>query len=202
MANADLAEKIAALKIYIILCIKSSNFTDGNYSCAMTYDSFVELASLSRSSVRKGLLRLESMGLISSSGIKSKRYQVLNLTRSGWCKLPVKGFIHDDQTIESFKMFLNRYPHELNALKLYLYLLSIRVNDEYFSEVSFSKITKKTGIQFKDIKPALGFMNTIGLLDNQQVILSESSSVSKYNVVVRYYLSNNSLLVRSDRLFR
>lgn len=201
-SNINLAEKISALKIYAILCIKANNLNEEKYSCVMTYDSLMELAFLSRSSVSKGLKLLGSLGLIESFGVRTKRYTIPNLYKSGWCKLPVKGFMKDDKNIESFKMFHNRYPHELNALKLYLYLLSIRDNDENFSEVSFKKITTKTGIKFQEISPALGFMNVIGLLDGKYVLLPESSTVSKYDSVVRYYLSNNGNLVNKDKARR
>ncbi len=199
-ANIHLAEKISALKIYVILCIKANDLNDEKYSCVMTYDSLMELAFLSRSSVSKGLKLLCSLGLIESVGVRTKRYTIHNLYRNGWCKLPVKGFMKDDRNIDSFKMFHNRYPHELNALKLYLYLLSIRDNDESFSEVSFKKITTKTGVKFKDISPALGFMNVIGLLDGKYILLPESSTVSKYDSVVRYYLSNNRNLVNKEKV--
>lgn len=201
-SNVDLAEKISALKIYLIFCIKSSCSDEGVFSCSITYDKLMELASISRSSVSKGLKLLTKIGLISCLGIRSKKYVVPNLYRSGWCKIPVKGFMKDDKNIDSFRMFHNRYPHELNAIKLYLYFLSIRNNDEFGSEVSFRKITAKTGVKFSEIKPALGFMSVIGLLDSKHIILPESNSISKYDVVFRYYLSNNKNLVKPDKVFR
>ena len=139
-SNVDLAEKISALKIYLIFCIKSSCSDEGVFSCSITYDKLMELASISRSSVSKGLKLLTKIGLISCLGIRSKKYVVPNLYRSGWCKIPVKGFMKDDKNIDSFRMFHNRYPHELNAIKLYLYFLSIRNNDEFGSEVRIPAI--------------------------------------------------------------
>jgi hypothetical protein len=198
--NVNLAEKISALKIYVILCIKANDLNGSQYSCVMTYDSLMELAFLSRSSVSKGLKLLHSLKLIESCGVRTKRYTITNLYRNGWCKLPVKGFMRDDANIESFKMFHNRYSHELNAIKLYLYLLSIRSNKESFSEVSFGKIKEKTGVKIQEISPALGFMNVIGLLDSKCVLLPESLSVSKEDSVVRYYLSNNQNLVNKEKV--
>lgn len=200
-SNIELAKKIAALKIYIIFCIKANKCSEIDYSCSMTYDELIESVSLSRSSIHKGLQHLISLGLIKGEGIRTKKYFILNLNKSGWCKIPVSGFISDYGVIESFKMFHNRYAHELNSLKLYLYLLSIRDNEERFSEVSFRKITIKTGIKHSEIKPALSFLNIIGLLEKSFVVLSESSSISKTEVVARYYMSNSSNLVKRDRAF-
>lgn len=53
-------------------------------------------------------------------------------------------------------------------LKLVVYLLAIRGNDDEHSEVSLSKITSKIGVNYKDIFPALTLLKVLGLVSDFQ----------------------------------
>lgn len=176
--HCDIADKISAIKLFIIFCIKMEHGKDGRFTCSLTYEQLTDLASLSRSSIRKGIVFLESQGIIYSEGVKSKRYIVNNVGVGGWCKLPMKPLMINCDEIEPFKILFNRYEHELNSLKLYLYLLSVRDNESFFSEVTVGTINIRTGIPVRGVRRAFSFLQTLGLLDSAEEVISGTCVVS------------------------
>lgn len=194
-AHRDVAKKISAIKIFIIFCIKMEHGKDGRFTCSLTYDQLTALASLSRTSVRKGILFLEENKIILSEGVKRKLYIVNNVGVSGWCKVPTKALMNNADEIEPFKILFNRYDHELNALKLYLYLLSIRDNESGFSEVSIGKISIRTGIHIKEVRRSFSFLQTLSLLDSVTEVVGGVSDTREDEALFRFLITCGSDLV-------
>jgi hypothetical protein len=80
--------------------------------------------------------------------------------------LPKHELIKKDFQISAFCAFTQRYRHERDALKVFLYLLSIRSNSKRYVDVSRGVISKKTGVEFSNLDGALGFLRSVGLLNN------------------------------------
>ncbi|MBS2381330.1 hypothetical protein KFY88_25940, partial [Salmonella enterica subsp. enterica serovar 1,4,[5],12:i:-] len=109
---------------------------------------------------------------------KKKKYYLMGVKRTGkvfletrfkssqgyWAKLPFAGFVDSAGRITAFESMSNRSPVELNSLKLFIYLLSIRAKDQVSVSVTLSKIRSKLDISFQDIMIAIGFMQSIGML--------------------------------------
>lgn len=141
--------------------------TEREYVADATYDDLEHLTGLSRSLISQGLARLIELGRINTAGTNQKRIYVLRWPDlSGrWFKLPCRALVGGGQTgIAAFKTFTLRSKHELNALKLYLYLASVRDNLKQFSEVSYELIHQRIGISERDIRRAINVLTASGLL--------------------------------------
>jgi hypothetical protein len=159
-----ISQDIAALKIFMAFCFLAKE-VDGGFKVKATYDVLSKFCCLSRSLISKGLQKLKSEKIITVEGVKDKTYTLQGDSYKGWCKLPQRDLSKDDLTFPFMASFLNRYEDERSALKLYLYLLSVRSNQEEFTDVSYKKIEKKTGISILHISAASQFLVSIGLLD-------------------------------------
>lgn len=193
---------IAAMKLYILLAIKiKTHGIDGWVS--LTYDEMTEIAGLSRTLVSSGIKRLLMLRLIIIDGAKKKRYQITqHQTYNGWTKIPARPLFNESGVITAFSSFHNRYDYELNALKLFLYLLYIRSNYNTYSVVTNAKIFQKTGMSYSQIHAAIGFMTACGLLVNRKLEteggnpLYEDENMQSY----RYELLGGRLLAKGGAM--
>lgn len=133
----------------------------------ISYDGLEEATGLSRSLIRQGLARLEALRLVRPEGSAQKRLYVLPQAPGRWFKLPCRA-VMNREGIAAFKTFNLRSKHELNALKLYLYLADIRDRDKAHSEASYETIFKRLDIPERDIRRAINILTTSGLLAKVQ----------------------------------
>lgn len=170
----NVGAKISALMVYIALGMSSDEDESGSHRIlfsSLTYDDIQVLTGLSRPSITKGIGVLEALGLIEQTiNGRSASYKFCgyNFTR-GWCKIPVKSLIektYNELKIKPFYHFSKRSLVELYALKLYLYLLAIRGNDNPYSAVSYEKISEQTAIPRKNIRKAGSYLLSCGLLSD------------------------------------
>jgi len=172
--QASAARDVAALMIYVVLLFIrkdrtvnrvvlgiETNWTE--YAADITYDGLVQATGLSRSLIRQGLERLELLGLIRSSGSRQTRQYVFPQQPGRWFKLPCRAVMTRDG-VAAFKTFSLRSKHELNAMKLYLYLADVRDRDKNHTEVSYEMIFKRLDIPERDIRRAINVLNASGLL--------------------------------------
>ena len=167
-ANKNVAVNIAVIKIYILICIRLAPSDNPKNSCAITYDEISSVANLSRTVISGALKWLIANNIIEATGRRVRIYTIPNYNNPGWCKFPIRDVVDKGGEINFFKMISNRHPVELHALKLLVYLLAIRGNDDEYSEVSLSKIISKIGINYKDIFPALTLLKVLGLVSDFQ----------------------------------
>lgn len=174
----DISTGIAAMKIYILICLTSNSDESGNYCSSLTYDQISKYASLSRKLISSGFKKLDKLGLLAFEGKKKKRYYLIGVKRTGnvflegrfkqshgyWAKLPYIGLVDSAGRITAFESMSNRSLVELNSLKLFVYLLSIRSKDDASINVTLAKISSKLGISFQDAMLAISFMQSIGML--------------------------------------
>jgi hypothetical protein len=217
----NISTDIASLKIYMYLClfaqpIKHSKITkvpgylspDGEdkvqkieevvLTSECTYDQISDGCGLSRLLVSRGLKKLISTGLIlNSGGTRKKIYQIKGEVNRNWCKLPKRKLVALDRKIGPFRALKNRYQHELEALKLFLYLISIRPNSEKYTDVSKEKIIVATSIDLYDIDSAVKLLLGIGMLENVKsrgyTKGFDSSHAEKYKLA-RYFVISSGML--------
>lgn len=191
--NNKVSDDIAALKIFITLCFFSKEVLHSNghgvsrkFEAKITYDQIIEMCSLSRSLVSRGIKKLKSINLIEVSGVRSKTYILRGSPSSGWCKLPKRALVKNDEKMPALSGLFNRYPHERNALKLFLYIVSCRSNSKRYVDLSRGIISKRTGIKIDEIDAALGLLCSINLISLVEDMgycarLKHGKFVSDYN---------------------
>lgn len=221
--NTSVSTDIAALKIFIYFCMKAErvksvnesfnlkhgiNFYQEHLKFEATYDEISEACKLSRALIARGIRKLVNSLQLDKIGSTKKVVYNCGFHYSGWFKLPCRPLLAMDNKVSSFLLLGNRDRMERDALKLYLYLLSVRSNQSVVTAVSHAAITNATGMASKDLEIAEVFLVKIGLLDGiknlglkrsrkawgyQEQYVYEYSFVGSYhlNKVVKYVQSDN-----------
>lgn len=212
---------IAALKIFLYLCLFSEpvkrkkqvlasewlperirhNTTTvvTQAEASITYDAISAGCSLSRKMVSEGLKKLISLRLIIKEGTTRKiRYVIQGSLDSGWAKLPKRELIKLNQEVEAFHSIKNRYDYERDAIKLFIYLLTVRTNRYHYIDVSRGKISQATGIELLKIDECLGYLTGLGLIEKveTQGYTTRGTHSIEENKLHRYYVAGSSGLVQ------
>lgn len=186
------SDDIAALKIFIALCFFSKEVDSSagqnfirNFEAKVTYEQIIEMCSLSRALVSRGIKKLKSVNLVTVKGVRSKTYILRGSTNGWWCKLPKRALVKNDEKMPALYAFLNRYPNERDALKLFLYIISCRSNSKRYVDLTRGTIAEKTGIVLDNIDAALGVLTNTGLMSivedrGYKAQLARSKKVSSY----------------------
>lgn len=193
------AAKTAALMLYIAITMKSSE-EPGMSPVKITYNRLSEMTGISRELIREGITILESLEMISVEKVgRNNIYRLINKRmKGGWCKIPVKPLMTEDgKVISPFKELRLRRKIELHAIKIFLYLASVRDNHTEFSVASYETIRKAIGASDKDISRALTLLSIIGLLAR---VSSEKAEDNKVNQPNRYYLIGYKSFARSSEI--
>lgn len=193
------AGKTAALMIYIAITMKASEEA-GMRPVKITYSRLSEMTGVSRELVREGITILEKLEMVSVEKVgRNNIYTLINKrSKGGWCKIPVKPIMTEDgKVISPFKELRLRRKIELHAIKIFLYLASVRDNHTEFSLASYERIRKAIGISDKDISRALALLSIIGLLAR---VSSEKAEDNKVNQPNRYYLVGYKSFARSSEI--
>ncbi len=165
--------------------------TTTQHFAELTYDDFEHLTGLSRSLIRQGLLRLTEMGLVQAQGSRQQREYILAWPGGRWFKLPCRAILRRDG-IAPFKTFTLRTKHELNAMKLYLYLADVRNRSTFHSEVSYEVIRERLGTPERDIRRAINVLTAAGLLARVQ---RETERAASYWGPNKYFLTGYQDLI-------
>lgn len=199
------AHKVAALKIFLALSmcaekeeVYNSDFDDYStrYAAQLTYERLGVLTALSRNSISEGIKILIDLEVINVhiEGRKSI-YQFCGFTGDGhWSKLPCQALLsRDGKRIEALHKLKLRSKIELYALKMYLYLCTVRDNKTPYASASFEKINEQTSIPEKDIPRTHAYLSGIGLIALVEKRQNDNSK-SKANLPNAYYLTGYSQL--------
>ncbi|MGN2615427.1 hypothetical protein [Aliivibrio fischeri] len=212
-SGKEVSNDIAALKLFIILCLlakqvnrSSGRVIDDVCEVRATYDQLTEMCSLSRALVSRGLKKLHSIGLISSAGVRSKTYTIYGGAYRGWCKLPKRAIVKNEEKVPAMEAFHNRYSHERDALKCFLYLLASRSNSKTYVDLSRGTISKQTGIPLDAIDGAIGFLHSISLISKvedkgylvRSIQREQSERLHRYWVVGSSSLNYKTYCIESE----
>ncbi|HED3891836.1 TPA: hypothetical protein R4229_004298 [Morganella morganii] len=192
----DTAKAIAALKIYLTFCLFSKENNSGQRTVELTFTNLCKIASLSRSLVNEGLKILYAKGLIKniSPTVRKKIYtvDVLESHDDGWCKLPFKGVVGEDKKISAFQSMHNRYPFELLALQVYMYLLYARDNRTEYTLARKKTICSKLECKLPDLNKAITYLIHIGLLDKAVKKAVEQHPIELFHDSYYFYMTTGS----------
>lgn len=192
---------IAALLIYIVLCLKKEDVEDDEGNplgvARVSYTQLEDMAGLSRSMVSKGIETLRQLNLVQveKDGRENVYWIVGYNPHRGWAKMPCRVLLNKEgNQIPAFRLFNKRSKDELNALKIFLLMICIRHNHESFSMCSYEKIYEKSGIPEKEIRRAVAFLLNARLLSN---IDKTQKDGSKQNEPNKYYIQGHACFFRS-----
>lgn len=163
------SDRIAALMIYIVLVQHANDSITAEFSelglCRLTYERLSNITGLSKAKISGGIQVLKELDIVAVllSG-RSNIYKVVDFGHhNGWAKLPCKGMYSKDlQRIPVFHEFKLRSKVELNALKLYLVILSLRSNSTNYANIGYEKIRLYSGIAQNDIRSAVSLLISQG----------------------------------------
>ena len=186
-ANSDTGDA-AALKLYMALAMFASFRPAPTAPVAgavrLTFSDLEQLCDISRRYIARGLRRLEATAHISIHCVgKAHRYVLADYEQTGWAKLPRAHLLEDQR----FRGVGIRGALHLDALKLYLALVSFRANDSCQVLLSYDKIEHYTGIARPHIRRAIDV-----LLNHEWV------SMSSHTLEARPQQPMNIYVLRGD----
>lgn len=205
-SNKGISIDIAALKVFIALCLNATTITRKELKAnsktwdfydflevRMTYDAIHTATTLSRKLISQGLKKLEELEIIVKEGNKRNiRYILARNLKGGWCKLPKRDLMTRDGAIKGFSNSLHRYDHERCALKIFLVLISFRNNNESFTQLKRGTICKKTNIDFDQLEQGINHLRSMGWIQNVESDFKEVSAKewvnSQKDLIDRYYV--------------
>lgn len=163
---------------------------------AASYDDLHAATGLSRKLISQGLQRLQELNLVTPTGSHQKRRYRLTWSNGGWFKLPCQAIVRSG-VILPFQNLTLRSPHELYALKIYLYLAARRDNHKAFSLASYETIAASTKVSERHIRKALLTLTLCGLMVNINRSREDGDKVYGPNM---YYLAGYHQLFKGAAL--
>jgi hypothetical protein len=165
IASATTGAAIAALKLYIGLCLKA-NFkasdTLQSGSVKLSIARLAEIVGLSKPTTIAGTKLLESLDLVKNL---SGRPTVFRLTsydqdKVSWTKLP-SAYLYGNSTVivERIAQLGNRGYARQHSLQMYLYLASIRNRASLKATVSYDRLSEVLKIDRNDISRAISMLS-------------------------------------------
>lgn len=186
----DRGNSIAALKLYIGLLVKTNNMSsDPEYGkSTWSITEIQKSTGLSREKIVTAGRILEEYRLIDidrKNGAKNI-YKIVGYEINSWGKIP-KGMFRLITGGDTLKQITTRSKAGLNALKLYIYLVSCYDSKFGYSQPGYYTIENKTGIIRNEIKRALSMLINLELIVIEHEI-PDSKSGNPYNTPNRYYI--------------
>lgn len=161
---------IAALKIYLAICLKAEfNETDrlpaGSAQLSLT--ALCELLDLSRPMVVDGLKLLVEWKIVARIGGRPTILKIIGFDEPPyWVKLPKRPLYgsKSEDAIEALVQLPNRKRSTLHALQLYLYLASIRDKHTNMANLSYDQGAATLGISRNHFSLAVSLVTAAGLV--------------------------------------
>lgn len=160
---------IAALLLLITLSIRLNQarrpgtFDQNQHAnvVAVTWKDLQKSVGVAPATLGKAISLLEAWGAIAVKKVgRSAHYQLVGVETVGhWCKLPQTFLEANGDPVSRFKDLPGTLLG-LNALKLYVVLIALRSSHYETTALSFTAITKWTGIRREDIRKAWGFLES------------------------------------------
>lgn len=175
------AQNTAALITLLVI----AHHADADTGIArLRYDDIEEAASLSRSLVSAALDCLEAAKLIVREPEGRSTLALTAFNQTPWGQLPAKA-LYSHGRISAFADFKLRRPAELDALKLYLLIVSRRSTGLNMTILTYDAIESYSGIPRANIKRGLSLLSSHGLIYIEHLPrqAGEPGAVSGYRLV-------------------
>ena len=163
---SQLGISITALKLYVSIVSAVRHVptpeSPGLGLVVLSYSELERRADIARGMIRPALSMLEPL-VKTIRGGRVSAYEVSNypqLREGGWAKIPW-GYIEKNGIM---RIFSARSRSSLSALKLYLVLLTFRMNEISEARVTYQTIAKYTGLPRNDIRAGTSRLIDAGLI--------------------------------------
>lgn len=195
-ASTQPGEVIAALKLYIALCLKANyNKKEGLPSTGCVKANLTQLGKLvgmSRPMIIRGINMLERWGVIEKLGGRPAIYHIRDYESAPyWTKLP-KQYLYggyDRDKVSAILALPNRLRSTVDALQLYLYLAAVRDRFTEKAKVTYPKIYSVLHLDRNQISHAISNLTGSGLIT---VRLEDFDEKSKKMPCNAYWLRGSS----------
>lgn len=161
---AQQGDVIAALKLYIAICLKAEFYETDRLpagSAQLSLTLLCELLDLSRPMVVAGLRLLVEWNVIVRTGGRPTILQIVGFDEPKyWAKLPKRPLYGSkkEDSVQALMQLPNRRRSTLHALQLYLYLASIRDKYTNMAKLSYDLGAKTLGISRNQFTAALSLL--------------------------------------------
>jgi len=162
---------IAAVLVLIALSIRLNQSHKGKFeagavrstSVSVTFEDLRQMTGLAKTSISGALMLLQGLGAIHMERVgRANSYELLGLAQGGgWRQLPQGWLLKRDGAFKLKQIPRNRLA--LNALKVYLLLIYLRNSEHNTTSVSFTSITRWTGVRREDLPNALSTLSMMQL---------------------------------------
>lgn len=153
-------EGLAALMTLMVIAQHADQETG---EVKITYDKLHRATGLSRTTIAAGLGLLETRFI--ERGDRQSEFRLRDFDPfRGYALLPTKPLYNAKYQIDFFHELKLRRQVELNAIKLYLLIVSRRDRNNNLAHVTYDKIEEYSGIHHDDIKGAVSFLAGNGMI--------------------------------------
>ncbi|OTP70436.1 hypothetical protein [Caballeronia sordidicola] len=170
IAGAPTGTAIAALKLYIALCLKANFAKTKEFPSSgcvkRSITQLCTLTGLSRPVVIAGLRQLQAWRIIECLGGRPAVYHVTDYDKAPyWAKLP-SGHLFDGYPGEVVRIsqIPNRGVGTLHALQLYLYVASVRDRHSHKAKVTYPRFQSVLGFDRNEIAHAITLVGAYELV--------------------------------------
>jgi Mn-dependent DtxR family transcriptional regulator len=204
--DKDASTDAAALKLFIYFCLFSEHYDASEsahkdicfsgMSSTASYQDMQSKCGISKHFASKGVKKLMALGLLIRKG-KSPNFEfIIKMDREDrWCKLPKRCLLTKKGEIKPFLDMSSTHKNERDALKVFIYLLAIKHNQESITNVSVGKISQKTGVAPERLDSVVSTLYQSGLLSSRS-----SASYSNTNNIPIEKQTHSYKLIGSDSL--
>lgn len=157
-------DAIAALKLYIAICLKAEFHETDRLpagSAQLSLTSLTELVDLSKPMVIAGLKLLAEWNIVVSDGGRPAILRIVEYADSKyWVKIPMRQLYgsKNEARVQTLIHLPNRRRGTLHALQLYLYLASIRDKNSNMATLSYEQGMRTLGISRNYFSSALSML--------------------------------------------
>lgn len=165
IGEADTGAAIAALKLYIALCVKANYKPTTTFATPgmvrLSVDRLCTLTGVSKPMTIAGLRLIQTWGLIQCHGGRPAVYELVEYdTAPYWTKLPCNQLYAgwNQNHLGALETMGNRGETRLHALQAYLYLASIRDKSSLKARVAYTQFSNVLGISRNELSSAISML--------------------------------------------
>jgi hypothetical protein len=188
--SAPQGDAIAALKLYIALCLKANFHPTETLDAGcvqLSLTSLCELVDVSRPMVVAGLKLLAEWGIVAPERGRPTILRIVNyMDTAYWVKLPKRPLYgaKDEDRVTGLVQMPNRRRGTLHALQLYLYLAAIRDKHTHMANLSYDQGKRTLGLSRNQFSSALSMLTlelvTVRTALETKVMTGKSYSTNQY----------------------
>jgi hypothetical protein len=194
---------IAALKIYLSMCLYANFGPNGRFAAAgctqRSVTAWCRSLKLSRPVAISGLRLLNATGIAERLGGRPETYRIADYeTARYWTRLPKTYLLGSTpRQVEKLASFPSRGRSAANALRLYVYIAAVRDRKTFAATVGYTKIIDTLGLSRNAVSSAISMLVEHELVTVRNNKLAELHMVGYDGPIPRdIYVATNTYFLR------